>query len=106
MATWTTAVRLSARIDATLAFFRAFKSYPIGYFDIDIAEVRTEQGKQEGHNAGLGRLPAPSPRSRALQGPHRADRQRHPVHDAGRWRLGRSGDPGSSGKGRTLPGAR
>jgi hypothetical protein len=24
---------------------RKFKSYPIGYFHIDIAEVRTEQGK-------------------------------------------------------------
>ena len=55
---------------------------------------------------GLGRLPPPSPRSRALQGPHRPDRQRHPVHHARRWGLGGPGDPGSSGKGRTLPGAR
>src|SRR5215204_1480956 len=99
---------------------RKFKSYPIGYFHIDIAEVRTEQGKLhlfvaidrtskfafvELHEKATTRvsLPPPSPRSRALQGPHRADRQRHPVHHARRWGLGGPGDPGSSGKGRTLP---
>lgn len=39
---------------------KPFKRYPIGYFHIDIAEVRTEEGGRD--------------RSRALQGSYRADR--------------------------------
>ena len=84
-----------------------FKSYPIGYFHIDIAEVRTEQGKlhmfvaidrtskfafvelhEKATTRGLGRLPPAPDRSRSLQDPHRAHRQRHPVHHARCRRLG------------------
>ena len=82
---------------------RKFKTYPIGYFHIDIAEVRTEEGKLylfvaidrtskfafvELHEKATTRvaadfLRAPD-RGRALQDPHRAHRQRHSVHDARR----------------------
>ena len=104
---------------------RKFKSYPIGYFHIDIAEVRTEQGKlhlfvaidrtskfafvelhEKATTRVLGRLPPSSPRSRALQGPQVLTDNGIQFDDAGCRRLGGPGDPGSSGKGRTLPGAR
>lgn len=77
-----------------------FRSYPIGFFHIDIAEVRTEQGRlymfvaidrtskfalgyarlrprrtaREGENCDRSRLPAPTDRCRAIQDPHGADR--------------------------------
>ena len=79
---------------------KKFKTYPIGYFHIDIAEVQTAEGKlylfvaidrtsqvrlrrscqedrPERSRVGLPRGPD---RGRALQDPHRAHRQRHPVH--------------------------
>src|SRR5262245_32126645 len=75
---------------------KAFKRYPIGYFHIDIAEVRTEEGKlhlfvgphievcfratpREGQPTyGNGLLEGPD-RSRPLQNSHHTHRQRHPV---------------------------
>ena len=78
---------------------RKFKAYPIGYFHIDIAEVRTAQGKlylhrrhrsdvevrlrrdaREGDASHRGGLPAPPNRRRPLQGPYRSHRQRNPQH--------------------------
>ena len=72
---------------------KRFKDYPIGYFHIDIAEVRTEQGKlhlfvaidrtikfafvqlhEKATSPRSRRLPGGSDRGRALQDPHRADR--------------------------------
>jgi transposase-like protein len=69
---------------------RKFKAYPSGYFHIDLAEVRTAQGKlyparrhrpnvevrlrrdaREGGAPHRGGLPAPPDRRRPLQGPHR-----------------------------------
>jgi hypothetical protein len=66
---------------------RKFKSYPIGYSHLDIAEVRTEEGKlylfvaidrtskfayAELHEKANRRLPQNSDRSCPLQNPHRA----------------------------------
>ena len=87
---------------------RKFKTYPIGYFHIDIAEVRTAQGKlyllvaidrtskfafvelhEKGRAQHCRRLPAPPRRRRALQGAHGADRQRNPLHHARQHQLGR-----------------
>ena len=76
-----------------------FKRYPIGYFHIDIAEVRTEQGKLHllrgcrpdlevrlrpaaraaNVKTATAFLRSPDRGDRPLQDPHRADRQRHPV---------------------------
>ena len=78
---------------------KKFKSYPIGYFHIDIAEVQTAEGKlylfvaidrtskfafvqlvrKTGRTSASAFLRGPD-RSRSLQDPHRSDRQRHPVH--------------------------
>ena len=81
---------------------RKFKAYPIGYFHIDIAEVRTAEGKLylfvaidrtskfafvELHEKATGRPHGDflrPHRGRPLQGPHRPDRQRHPLHHARR----------------------
>ena len=103
---------------------KKFKSYPIGYFHIDIAEVRTDEGKlhlfvaidrtskfafvelhEKATTAVSRRLPAAPDRGRPLQDPHRAHRQRHPLHHARRRRLGRAADQGGDRKRRTLPGA-
>jgi hypothetical protein len=77
---------------------KKFKSYPIGYFHIDIAEVQTAEGKLYLYvaidrtskfafvqvvkkRAGARRRPSSRPdRSRPLQDPHRAHRQRRSVH--------------------------
>jgi hypothetical protein len=78
---------------------RKFKSYPIGYFHIDIAEVSTEQGKlrlfvgidrtskfafvslvETAGKMEAARFPPRADRGRALPHPYRADRQRCPVH--------------------------
>ena len=69
-------------------------------------EVRLRRATRESDDTGLGRLPPSPHRSRALQGAHGADRQWHPVHDAGRGRLSGPGHPGSHGKGRALPSPR
>lgn len=102
---------------------RKFKSYPIGYFHIDIAEVRTEQGKlhmfvaidrtskfafvaREGPHSRIKRLSTAVDRSRALQDPHRAYRQWHPVHHPRcRW-LGGAADQGGNRQWRDLPRSR
>ena len=74
---------------------KKFKSYPIGYFHIDIAEVQTAEGKlylfvaidrtsqvRLSSNCTrrpqdvAGGVPAPPDRSRPLQDPHRPHRQR------------------------------
>ena len=94
-----------------------FKSYPIGFFHIDIAEVRTGEGKLICSSPSTGPPSSPSSsctrrprrpisrefllapdRGRPLQDPHRAHRQRHPVHDARRRRIGRAADPGGDGQ--------
>lgn len=75
---------------------KKFRQYPIGYFPIDIAEVRTGQGKlylfvaidrtskfafrrvaRTCHAADLRQLPEGSDRCRSLHHPYRAHRQRH-----------------------------
>jgi hypothetical protein len=78
-----------------------FKRYPIGFFHIDIAELRTAEGKlylfvaidrtskfavaqlgREGRQEdGLG-VPGASLGRRALPHPHDPHRQRHPVRGA------------------------
>lgn len=81
---------------------KKFKTYSIGYFHIDIAELRTEEGKlymfvaidrvskfafAELHEKATRRIAAEFLR-------HRAHRQRHPLHDARRqgiWRPGHQG---------------
>ncbi len=93
----------AARSKATSRPSKKFKAYPIGYFHIDIAEVRTAEGKL--YSSSRSTAPPNSPsssctrrpdvrptarassrpdRGRALQDPHRADRQRHPVHHSRR----------------------
>ena len=68
-----------------------FKIYPIGYFHIDIAEVRTEEGKlhlyvgidrtskfafaQLHDKANRRRVPGSPARSRAIRPAHHPDRQ-------------------------------
>src|SRR3974390_179004 len=76
---------------------RKFKPYPIGYFHIDIAEVRTGQALShrrdrphfqiplrrtagEGDAQDRRRFPAPPDRGRPLSGPHRPHRQWHALH--------------------------
>ena len=77
---------------------RKFKSDPIGYFHIDIAEVRTAMGRlylfvaidrtskfaftkfaRESHEECRSRLPAEPDQGSPLQGSHRSDGQRHPL---------------------------
>ena len=78
---------------------RKFKAYPIGYFHIDIAEVRTAQGKlyllvaidrrqsspsssaREGGAPHRGGLPAPPDRRRPLQ-VHTSSLTTNSLHDA------------------------
>ena len=94
---------------------KKFKAYPIGYFHIDIAEVRTAEGKlylyvaidrtskfafvqlvkKTGRTSASAFLTALD-QSRSLQNPHRAHRQRHPVHVSAalrRWPNGPVHDP-------------
>ena len=104
---------------------RKFKAYPIGYFHIDIAEVRTAQGKlylivaidrtskfafveiaREGGAPHRGGLPAPPDRRRPLQGPHRPHRQRNPLHHARQYELGGAGHQGRPRRWRARLGAR
>lgn len=75
---------------------RKFKIYPIGYFHIDIAEVRTAEGKlylyvasdrtskfafvQLVTKTGSLGFSGRTDQGRALQNPHGADRQRYPVY--------------------------
>ena len=78
---------------------RKFKAYPIGYFHIDIAEVRTEEGRlyllvaiDRTSKFAFAELHRSATTSVAvgflkalidavpLHDPHRAHRQRHPVH--------------------------
>ena len=91
---------------------RKFKAYPIGYFHVDIAEVRTAQGKlylivaidrtskfafvemHEQLSPHRRRLPAPPDRRRPLQGPHGPHRQRNPLHHPRQHQLSRAGHQG------------
>jgi hypothetical protein len=78
---------------------RKFKNYPIGYFHIEIADVRTAMARfylfvaidrtskfafTELHEKAArecrSRLPAEPDQGSPLQGPHRSDGQRHPLH--------------------------
>ena len=98
-----------------------FKSYPIGYFPIDIAEVRTADGKlylfvaidrtskfayrpasSEGHDARRRRRLARPHQSRAVQGPHRPHRQRRSFHRSQRQRMDAGGAEGKDGARRAL----
>ncbi len=88
---------------------RKFKDYPLGYFHIDIVEVHTEQGKfyllvaidrtskfaftelhEKANPPGRRQLPPRPHQGRVLQDPHRADGQRHPLHNVRKCLLGRS----------------
>ncbi len=60
---------------------RAGQALPVGRDRSDV-EVRLCRAARESARHGRRRLPPASHRSRALQDPHGADRQRHPVHDA------------------------
>lgn len=71
-----------------------------------IGPASSRRAAREFQDRDLARLPAPADRSGSLQDPHRADRQWHPVHNAGRRRIARSADQGSYGQWRTLLGAR
>ena len=95
------------QVDADKPGRRKFKAYAIGYFHIDIAEVRTAEGKlhlfvaidrttkfafvqlhEKATHTGRRRLPARADRGRSLPHPHDPDRQRHPVHRSAQPRLG------------------
>jgi len=99
-----------------------FKAYPIGYFHIDIAEVRTAQGKLylivaidrtskfafvELHEkvtpSRRRRLLAPPHRGCPLQSPHGPHRQRNPLHRPRRRDLVPSRDQGDDRQARALP---
>ena len=88
---------------------RQFKVYPIGYFHIEHrgsphgarqalpacgdrphVQIRLRRTSREGRPPHGGRLPPPLDRRCALQGSHRADRQRHSFHDTRQHRLSRS----------------
>ena len=85
---------------------RKFKAYPIGYFHIDIAEVRTEEGRlylfvaidrtskfafvelhEKATTRVAGRLPGSPDQSRSLQDPYGPDGSRYPLHDAQQQRV-------------------
>ena len=104
---------------------RKFKAYPIGYFHIDIAEVRTAQGKLyllvaidrtskfafvELHEKVVrqtaGDFSAPADRRRPLQGPHRPHRQRDPLHFARQCQFSGAGHQGGHRRRRTRLGSR
>src|SRR5258705_1822574 len=67
---------------------RKFKTYPIGYFHIDIAEVRhrpdikvcLHRVARESHETRRSQFPAEPHQGGALQGPHRPHRQWHPLY--------------------------
>jgi hypothetical protein len=104
---------------------RKFKAYPIGYFHIDIAEVRTAQGKlyllvaidrtskfafvemhQKVARRTAGGLPAPPDRRRPLQGPHGPHRQRNPLHHPRQYEFSGAGHQGRPRRWGTGLGAR
>jgi hypothetical protein len=90
------------KVEGEASAKRKFKAYPIGYFHIDIAEVRTAQGRLyllvaidrtskfavvELHEKATTRVAADFLRrliALFLQGPHRADRQRNAFHRSSR----------------------
>jgi len=97
-----------------------FRSCPIGYVPVDLAEMRTEQDKlymfvanhrsskfafvelHENSKSATG----PADRSGALQDPYCVNRQRPPVRHAGGRLIGRSADQGGYAHQRTPLGAR
>lgn len=96
---------------------RKFKSYPIGFFHIYIAEVRIEQGKLHMFVAidrtskfafvELHERPTTAVSRdfllRLIAAVPLPDVLRHPVHNARRRRIGGAIDPGGDCKWRTLP---
>ncbi len=95
---------------------KRFKPYPIGYFHIDIAEVRTEQGKlhlfvaidrtskfafAQLHERATTRVAADFLcallKSGVISDPHSAHRQRHPLHHARQHRIRGVADPRGHG---------
>ena len=112
-------------VEGEASLKRKFKSYPIGFFLIDIAEVRTAEGKlymlvaidrtskfafvelhRQAKQRTRRRLPPQAGRGRPLQDPHGADRQRHPLHDARRRGIGSTPDRRSPRSRRARPGPR
>ena len=104
---------------------KAFRKYPIGYFHIDIAEVRTEEGKlhlfvavDRTSKFAFAQLHEKATRAvaadflRALIAavpykiPHRADGQRHPLHHAWQRLLDGPGAQGVPGERRACLGSR
>ena len=98
---------------------KKFRHYPIGYFHIDIAEVRTEQGKlylfvaidrtskfafastpRTRHATNLGRPSESLDRRRSLHRPYRAHQQRHTLRGQ---HAGTGLDPGRERAGATSP---
>ena len=88
---------------------RKFKAYPIGDSHIDIAEVRTAQGKlslivaidrtskfafvemhEKAARRTAGDFLRPPDRRRPLQGPYRPHRQRNPLHHPRPYEFGRA----------------
>ena len=85
-------------VEGTKPLKSKFKTYPIGFFHIDIAEVRTEQGKlylfvaidrtskfafielHEKATTRVADVPSPPHRGDAVQDPYRPHRQRHSLH--------------------------
>ena len=97
-----------AEVEGEASAKRIFKAYPIGYFHIDIAEVRTAQGKlslivaidrtskspssrcTRRWRAAPRGTPARPDRRRPLQGPYRPHRQRNPLHHPRPYEFGRA----------------
>ncbi len=99
-----------------------FKRYPLGYFHIDIAKVRTEEGKLyllvaidrtskfafvELHEKATRRVAGDFLRALAARGslhdPHGAHRQRHALHRAGRQCLDPTRDQSHARRQGALP---
>ena len=103
---------------------KAFKKYPIGYFHIDIAEVRTEEGKlhlfvaidrtskfafAELHEKATSAIAADFLKALIAAVPYKihtvSNRQRHPLHLAGQRLFGSPRDQRMPGPRRKLLGA-
>ena len=102
---------------------RWFKTYPLGYFHIDIGALLTTQGElyllvaidrvtefafvelhQKSHSTHCRRLPARPHNGRALNNPYGPDRQGHTLHDGWEHGLGCIRHQGRHGCRRAVPG--
>ncbi len=109
-------------VDSEKVAKKKFKTYPIGFFHIDIAEVQTAEGRLyllvaidrtskfafvELHKKATRRVAGDFLRqpggSRSLQGPYRADGQWHALHRANRRRLDACRHHGDASRGRAVP---